>query len=39
MSVIQIQDLGDLIYDNGRCLKDESYKNMLDKLQDIMGTE
>ena len=38
MSVIQIQDLGDLIYDNGRYLKDESYKNILDKLKDIMDT-
>ena len=38
MSILQIQDLGDLIYDNGRNLKDESYKNMLDKLKDIMET-
>lgn len=36
MSTLQIQDLGDLIYDNGRNLKDESYKNMLDKLKEIM---
>ena len=38
MSVLQIQDLGDLIFDNSRSLKDESYKNMLDKLKDIMDT-
>lgn len=34
----KIQDLGDLIFDNGPCLKDDSYKNMLDKLKDIMDT-
>lgn len=38
MSVIQIQDLGDLIFDSSHHLKDKSYKDILDKLKDIMET-
>ena len=38
MSMIEIQDLGDLIFDNSKFLKDNSYKNMLDKLKNIVDT-
>ena len=38
MSIIQIQDLGNIIFDNSKYLKDQSYRNMLEILKDIVET-
>ena len=38
MSIIQIQDLGNIMYDNSKYLKDQSYINMLAILKDIVET-